>query len=480
MVGKGVILSEIRHLSRLCACSFPTMPTFCSSSAVRTSTGQFSLSLRARHILVAGDPSDTVRTVKGRLPEGVDVILDSDLVITLSGLVDAVKVPGHVIQRSAVARHVLDHLRTNAGQLGLGAISKLYVDEDDGRAKFSLSSSRPLRATTEMACFRLVSIDVVLSCRMIVRGGESSPEAASLFSGQAYLPLSSALDSVLEKFIANDLVRRYPLIFGPWREKLDLEARVFPSLSRSLMDVARSSSDPSFKKRFQRLVATLGTRHASRVRCVNQAVRDCLGDNAVDEAHRPVIQEGFDILKRSLDTLFRRGVRPATFKALSATTQGAYDEDEDDYMFDLSEGASNRDVIIPWPGSSDEDLIELDSGEDNDEPWVTADCSLFLDETGCPEEDDSDCIVLSDEESGHQGLPRSHNSTSLDCGALVLASRTALLVADAGEEDETWLPQSNGHALLASSRGTQSLGSDDDAIVRCLESHALVLHGTPY
>lgn len=166
------------------------MPTVSSSSVVRTSTDHFSLALRARHVLVAGTASENVRTIKGRLPEDVDVILDSDLVIALSGTVNTVEIPGHVIERSAVARHILDYLRANAGQLGLSTISNLYVDEDESRAKcmrgarapvttakihhstVSLSSSRPLRAATEMACLRLVSIDVVLACRMIVRGGK--------------------------------------------------------------------------------------------------------------------------------------------------------------------------------------------------------------------------------------------------------------------------------------------------------------------
>lgn len=63
----------------------------------------------------------------------------------------------------------------------------------------------------------------------------AASEAASLFSGQVYLPLFSALDGVMDKFVSNDLARyvasipltfirlpfiyrKYPLIFGPWRE----------------------------------------------------------------------------------------------------------------------------------------------------------------------------------------------------------------------------------------------------------------------
>ena len=132
------------------------MPTISSSSAIRTSSDHFSLVLRTRHFLVAGTVSENVSIIKGRLPADVDVILGSDLVIALSGTVDAVKIPGHVIQRSAVARHVLEHLRAvrsspsstrsvelyrcalltqNEGQLGVSLASSIHVDQQDGRAK---------------------------------------------------------------------------------------------------------------------------------------------------------------------------------------------------------------------------------------------------------------------------------------------------------------------------------------------------------
>ncbi|KAH9936256.1 uncharacterized protein B0H18DRAFT_1113675 [Fomitopsis serialis] len=472
------------------------MPTVSSSSAVRTSTGHFSLALRARHVLVAGTASENVRSIKGRLPEGVDVILDSDLVIALSGVVDTVKIPGHVIERSAVARHILDYLRVNAGQLGLSTISNLYVDEDDGRAKFSLSSSRPLRAATEMVCLRLVSIDVGLACKMVVRGGKDSPEAASLFSGQAYLPLFSALDDVLEKFVSNDLVRRYPLIFGPWREvgvymlapqfcnslyaqKLDLEARLYPSLSRSLMDIARSSPDPSFKRRFWRSMDVLGTQHDSRVRSAKQAMRDCLGDDAIDDGDRMNAREDSDMLRYSMETLFRRGTRPVVFKGLRATAKAVYNEDDDDDMFDLSgytptctetgfEDALDDEDVDPWPAPSDvdEDPFELDSDEEVIELWSTPQCSLFMNDD--PEED----VVLSDEdleyrilstEDDSRDLETSLSSTNLLRDTLSPASQVTLFAAD--EDEDVIRPSQCNQMPLGGSQ--QSSGSDDDFATLC-------------
>ena len=44
--------------------------------------------------------------------------------------------------------------------------------------------------------------------RLLIRGLScAASDAASLFSGQAYLPLFSALDGIMDKFLSNDLVR---------------------------------------------------------------------------------------------------------------------------------------------------------------------------------------------------------------------------------------------------------------------------------
>jgi hypothetical protein len=87
------------------------MPSFSLSSVARATSEHFSLSLRARHYLVVGSQSRTYH-VKARFPEAVDVILASDLVITLSGVVDGVNISSQDILASAATSHLVHYLKT--------------------------------------------------------------------------------------------------------------------------------------------------------------------------------------------------------------------------------------------------------------------------------------------------------------------------------------------------------------------------------
>ena len=87
------------------------MPTFSteSSAVVRAASDHFSLCLKSRHRLVVGPPSQDY-TIKTRFPEEIDVFLASDLVVTLYGSVDRVKVSNQDVLISAVAGHLVRYL----------------------------------------------------------------------------------------------------------------------------------------------------------------------------------------------------------------------------------------------------------------------------------------------------------------------------------------------------------------------------------
>jgi hypothetical protein len=86
------------------------MPSFSSSSIVRTADP--SLLLHVTHFLVQNTSSDIVHIVRGNMPQGVDVLLASDLVITLVGTFNHVKIPSTDIANSAVALHFKRYLET--------------------------------------------------------------------------------------------------------------------------------------------------------------------------------------------------------------------------------------------------------------------------------------------------------------------------------------------------------------------------------
>ncbi|KAI9058434.1 hypothetical protein FKP32DRAFT_1597527 [Trametes sanguinea] len=193
------------------------MPSFATSSEVRDKANGVQLVLRARHVLVSGSPSHELYTVKGRLPDEVDVILESDLVVSLTGIVNRVKIDSRDIQRSAIAGHLLSYFHANSDQLGVRPASKVYVDESDGVAKLTLSATRPILkprspASTARLCaiellyvFRTEPLGAAQPCKPHTHAGPAT--AADPFSPHALLPLAAALDRTVERFAALHLVR---------------------------------------------------------------------------------------------------------------------------------------------------------------------------------------------------------------------------------------------------------------------------------
>lgn len=87
------------------------MPSIASKSKIRASSEDWSLSLVIQHLLVVGLPSDTVQQMKTSLPNHVEVHLDAQLRITLSGVLNGDKVSPLVLQESCIARHLVEYLR---------------------------------------------------------------------------------------------------------------------------------------------------------------------------------------------------------------------------------------------------------------------------------------------------------------------------------------------------------------------------------
>ena len=85
------------------------MPSFATTAVVRDSGDGLHIALNARFVFVTGAPSDTIYALKGRVPDNVDVIVQSDLVITLAGSLNRVRVSSRAMQGSAIAQHLLNY-----------------------------------------------------------------------------------------------------------------------------------------------------------------------------------------------------------------------------------------------------------------------------------------------------------------------------------------------------------------------------------
>lgn len=86
------------------------MPSFATSTVFRDRTTAVDIELRVRYEFIAGEPSSFVYALKNnKLPHDVDVILQSDLLMSLSGTYNRAMNDGRTIQSAAIAQHLLDY-----------------------------------------------------------------------------------------------------------------------------------------------------------------------------------------------------------------------------------------------------------------------------------------------------------------------------------------------------------------------------------
>lgn len=85
------------------------MPSFATSIVAHDSADTVHFELRARCICVVDTPSDDIHAVRHSIYSGWDVILQSDLVISLSGTLNGTTHEGRDIQTSVISQHLLGY-----------------------------------------------------------------------------------------------------------------------------------------------------------------------------------------------------------------------------------------------------------------------------------------------------------------------------------------------------------------------------------
>lgn len=89
----------------------PSMPCILLPCSLRAAAGDYRLVLNVSHRMLVGESSEPVYNMKkSRFPEAVDVFLDSNLVLTLSGTLDRVKISPKDMLKSQLAQHLADYL----------------------------------------------------------------------------------------------------------------------------------------------------------------------------------------------------------------------------------------------------------------------------------------------------------------------------------------------------------------------------------
>lgn len=231
------------------------MPTIALKSKVRTALER-GLSLNIRHRLFLDQPSDAVLDMKPTIPEAVDVLLFSNVLITISGSLDGARITPAELRTSYIANHLVDFLQTNAGELGINAVSGLYISEDTNLLSFTLTASRHCASTDILPVhLKLIGLDIDYVWQTNSTAIASGPldTAINPFAQHLSLPYLTATENAVGRFVSIHLVRRYPLIFGPWCKQLDVECTFFPSILISIRNIMERSRSPVFQATCQKM-----------------------------------------------------------------------------------------------------------------------------------------------------------------------------------------------------------------------------------
>ncbi|EGN98035.1 hypothetical protein SERLA73DRAFT_74291 [Serpula lacrymans var. lacrymans S7.3] len=327
------------------------MPSFSCHSFVRAASEEHKLTLRICHNLVHNDPSETVYKIKGRLPKELDVLLSSNLTFSFDGLSQGKKVPKDILARSIIVVYLRNYLRAarkfslcrNSAQLGLCTVSDPYVDED-GITKFTLTSSQSLPHSS-LPHAKLLSVDLLYIWKAKQPTYKDSPnsaaflDAASPFSSQIFLPIESILHRVTG--------HRYPLIFGPWCKKLDLENYYSTSISSSVLDVINRSKNPFFVSECRRLLRMARSYNSTFFHASAATLLACHGqfDTVIDnnEKLKYTLDHSYsdqEALRMSMERIYKNGVPCPRFKPVVPIPGLVPTDTSEDGSFDLSQDSS--------------------------------------------------------------------------------------------------------------------------------------------
>ncbi|KAH7885089.1 hypothetical protein F5I97DRAFT_1967933 [Phlebopus sp. FC_14] len=355
------------------------MPSFSSSSSIRATSESLALTLKVTHNLAYGLPADKSHKISGRLPRELDVLWLSDIVIKLTGSLDEQTLDAAGILRSGLLEHLQNQLRApvqNAGQLGLNNVSRPYIDEEERCAQslqcnindFNNADHKPavtLTPSRSLPCnsrphVNLVSLHLgytwkTTRCKDVDHSIDLS-NAGNPFSPKLYLPVETLLTRVTEQFFIYHLVGRYPLIFGPWCKRLDLEKQYFPSIACSIVEIMNRSQDAAFVSRCKRLLKVSRSRHNRLLQISTAAISSCIGLGTGDESEAEIedppptavlIDE--EVICESLEQIFRVGAPQRRFKPKASYSISSLPQEDDDDLVNSSQSSMISDAGSSYP-----------------------------------------------------------------------------------------------------------------------------------
>ncbi|KAH9854747.1 hypothetical protein C2E23DRAFT_64435 [Lenzites betulinus] len=182
--------------------------------------------------------------------------------------------------------------------------------------------------------------------------------AADPFSPCAFLPLVAALDRTVERFAVSNLVRRYPLIFGPWRERYDSEVAASLKVARAVVDIVARSPHPHFRKQARRLIKTMHRSHDAASSTSRESLAGLLQTTraTIEDVPLPLPsvvtgepmppQDDYDVLCDSMERLLKSGPKPLRYKSMTSSALNGDCSKAVDDDFSLSDHRSDSTPAI--------------------------------------------------------------------------------------------------------------------------------------
>ncbi|OJA07785.1 hypothetical protein AZE42_06737 [Rhizopogon vesiculosus] len=252
----------------------------------------------------------------------------------------------------------------------------------------TLTPSRSLSRTSRPHAI-LIAVDLCYIWKTIGNRRNSTKllNDANPFAVHLYLPFEFLLNRVTEQFFTNQLVGRYPLIFGTWCRRLDMEAEYFPSVAHSILEIIHRSPNPHFVTRCKRLIKTARARHQSVLQASAAALSLCFAPSDAEDSEEI---EGTNastltpdaVLCETLEQLFRAGVPHTRFKVIAArSTLFSSSVGDDDQLVEPSKDDAilNSDFSLIWPSLPDIH-IDISTGVDDTQQTVPDDMDSDIDD----------------------------------------------------------------------------------------------------
>ncbi|KAJ7459689.1 hypothetical protein FB451DRAFT_555972 [Mycena latifolia] len=292
------------------------------TTVIRAASTHCRLALHAVHHLKSTCDPSTRKTT--RFPDDVDVVLTSDLVFTISGVLNGVKVSSTDVLKSQLAQHLVNYFQSNATELGIAPVSSMYIGED-GLPKLTVVSSRCLTPQSELRRVHVALVGIDLNYVWNTSKSDSESTSNLLihpFATHLSLPFQMLLDNVIQRFFTWHLVKRYPLIFGPWCQQLDIEIPYFDKIFRSISAIIARSPNLYFRKKCARMLRTMQDQHTTSFVAATSSLAAYSGSEVEPDEDRegPELAEK-EAFSLSMEICYRTSLRRPRFKVLLVPSQ---------------------------------------------------------------------------------------------------------------------------------------------------------------